>query len=89
MGTPGRWRIEGGSPSVLLRWGWNRISLPAGTRIKVVAFQAKDGSLRGNSRLIEFPDAAKWTSAARQIRRRGKNNTYCFGLAAAFGCARS
>jgi hypothetical protein len=53
------WRIEGGSPSVLLRLGWNRNSLPAGTRIKVVAFQAKDGSLRGSSRDIEFPDGRK------------------------------
>src|ERR1700761_3643816 len=52
-GTTERWRIEGGSPSVLLRLGWNRNSLPAGTRIKVIAFQAKDGSLRGSSRDIE------------------------------------
>src|SRR3981189_3641150 len=37
-GTVERWRIEGGSPSVLLRLGWNRNSLPTGTRIKVVAF---------------------------------------------------
>jgi Family of unknown function (DUF6152) len=58
-GTVERWRIEGGSPSVLLRLGWNRNSLPAGTRIKVVAFQAKDGSLRASSRDIEFPDGRK------------------------------
>ncbi len=58
-GTVERWRIEGGSPSVLLRLGWNRNSLPAGTKIKVVAFQAKDGSLRGSSRSIEFPDGRK------------------------------
>jgi hypothetical protein len=58
-GTVERWRIEGGSPSVLLRLGWNRNSLPAGTRIKVIAFQAKDGSLRGSSRDIEFPDGRK------------------------------
>ena len=58
-GTVERWRIEGGSPSVLLRLGWNRNSLPAGTRIKVVAFQAKDGSLRASSRSIEFPDGRK------------------------------
>lgn len=58
-GTVERWRIEGGSPSVLLRLGWNRNSLPPGTRIKVVAFQAKDGSLRGSSRDIEFPDGRK------------------------------
>jgi hypothetical protein len=58
-GTVERWKIEGGSPSVLLRLGWNRNSLPAGTRIKVVAFQAKDGSLRASSRDIEFPDGRK------------------------------
>lgn len=58
-GTVERWRIEGGSPSVLLRLGWNRNSLPAGTRIKVIAFQAKDGSLRGSSRDIIFPDGRK------------------------------
>ena len=29
-GTVERWHIEGGSPSVLLRLGWNRNSLPAG-----------------------------------------------------------
>jgi hypothetical protein len=58
-GTVERWQIEGGSPSVLLRLGWNRNSLPPGTKIKVVAFQAKDGSLRGSSRDIEFPDGRK------------------------------
>jgi hypothetical protein len=58
-GSVERWRIEGGSPSVLLRLGWNRNSLPAGTKIKVVAFQAKDGSLRASSRDIQFPDGRK------------------------------
>ena len=58
-GSADRWRIEGGSPSVLLRLGWNRNSLPAGTRIKVVAYQAKDGSLRASSQSIEFPDGRK------------------------------
>ena len=58
-GTVERWRLEGGSPSVLLRLGWNRNSLPAGTRIKVTAFQAKDGDFRGSTREIEFPDGRK------------------------------
>ena len=58
-GSMDRWRIEGGSPSVLLRLGWNRNSLPAGTKIKVVAYQAKDGSLRASSQSIEFPDGRK------------------------------
>jgi hypothetical protein len=58
-GTTERWKVEGGSPSVLLRLGWNRNSLPAGTRIKVIAFQAKDGAFRASSRDIEFPDGRK------------------------------
>ena len=58
-GTVDRWKIECGSPSVLLRLGWNRNSLPPGTKIKLVALQAKDGSLRGSSRGIEFPDGRK------------------------------
>jgi len=58
-GSVVRWKIEGGSPSVLLRKGWNRDSLPTGTKIKVVAFQAKDGSFRASSRDIQFPDGRK------------------------------
>ena len=39
-GSVERWKIEGGSPSVLFRLGWNRDSLPAGTKVTVVGFQA-------------------------------------------------
>jgi hypothetical protein len=55
-GEEEEWQVEGGSPNVLMRLGWTRDSLPPGTRIKVTGFQAKDGSLRMNSRGIEFPD---------------------------------
>ena len=58
-GTVERWKIEGGSPSVLMRLGWNRNSLPAGTRVTVVGFQAKDGSLRASSRDLKFPDGRR------------------------------
>jgi Family of unknown function (DUF6152) len=58
-GTVEHWKIEGGSPSVLYRLGWNKESLPVGTKIKVTGFQAKDGSLRANSRSLEFPDGRK------------------------------
>ena len=54
-----RWKVEGGSPSVLLRLGWNRDSFPAGTKIKVTGSPAKDGAKRLNSRNIEFPDGRK------------------------------
>ncbi len=58
-GAVERWKIEGGSPSVLFRLGWNRDSLPTGTKITVVGFQAKDGSLRASSRELRFPDGRK------------------------------
>ena len=58
-GSVEQWKIEGGSPSVLFRLGWNRDSLPAGTKVTVVGFQAKDGSLRASSRELRFPDGRK------------------------------
>lgn len=58
-GTVERWRVEGGAPSALLRRGWNRNSLPAGTNVIVDGFQAKDGKPRANARDIEFPDGTK------------------------------
>ena len=58
-GSVVRWKIEGGSPSVLLRKGWNRDSLPTGTKVKVVGFQAKDGSFRASSRDLQFPDGKR------------------------------
>ena len=58
-GQKQEWMIEGGAPNALLRRGWNRNSLPAGTKIMVVGFQAKDGSNRANGRDITFPDGKK------------------------------
>jgi hypothetical protein len=58
-GSVERWKIEGGSPSVLFRLGWNRNSLPKGTKVTVVGFQAKDGSLRASSRDLRFPDGRR------------------------------
>jgi len=55
-GTVERWKMEGGSPSVLFRLGWNRNSLPVGTKVTVIGFQAKDGSRRASSRELRFPD---------------------------------
>jgi hypothetical protein len=50
------WRVEGGAPSALLRRGWNRNSLPAGTEIIVQAFQARDGDTRASAAEISFPN---------------------------------
>ena len=53
------WRVEGGAPSALLRRGWNRNSLPPGTKVTVDGFQARDNSPRMNARDIVFPDGRK------------------------------
>ena len=58
-GTVERWKVEGGSPNVLQRLGWNRNSLPAGTKVKVIGSPAKDGAKRLNSRSLECPDGRK------------------------------
>jgi hypothetical protein len=63
-GTVEHWSVEGGAPGVLLRNGWNRDSLPAGTKIIVNGFQSKDGAFRANSRNIEFPDGRKLDSGS-------------------------
>lgn len=55
-GEAERWRVEGGAPSALLRRGWNRDSLPAGTKVKVNGFQARNGAPRANATNIVFPD---------------------------------
>jgi hypothetical protein len=58
-GVTETWMVEGGAPNALLRRGFNRDSLPAGTEISVQGFQAKDGSLRANGRDITFADGSK------------------------------
>ena len=50
------WKVEGGAPSALLRRGWNRNSLPKGTKIIVTAFRARDGAPRASASEIAFPD---------------------------------
>ena len=66
------WKVEGGSPAVLLRLGWTRDSLPPGTKVIVNGFQAKDGSLRANSRSIEFPDGRSLETGGSSYRERGQ-----------------
>jgi hypothetical protein len=58
-GSIEEWAVEGGAPSALLRRGWNRNSLPAGTKVVVQGFMAKDGSKRANARDVTFPDGTQ------------------------------
>jgi len=55
-GTTEEWMVEAGTPNTLLRRGFTKASLQAGTVIKVDGYQSKDGSLRANGRDLTLPD---------------------------------
>jgi hypothetical protein len=55
-GTVENWAVEAGPPGTLVRAGFTRDSLAAGTVIKVNGYRAKDGALRANGRDITLPD---------------------------------
>ncbi len=65
-GKTERWAVEFGSPNVLFRNGWSKTTLTEGMRIVVQASPAKDGSLRANSRGVEFPDGRKLDTGSSQ-----------------------
>jgi hypothetical protein len=55
-GTVEEWMIEAGTPNTLLRRGFTKQSLVAGTEITVDGYQSKDGSLRANGRDLTLPN---------------------------------
>jgi hypothetical protein len=54
-----RWMIEGGNPTVMLRRGLTKDSLPVGTEIVVEGYRAKGNPFRANGRDLTFPDGRK------------------------------
>jgi hypothetical protein len=53
------WAIEGAAPNALLRRGFSRTSLPAGTEVYVRGFQARDRTFRAAGRDITLKDGSK------------------------------
>jgi hypothetical protein len=53
------WMIEAAAPNALLRRGWTKQSLLAGTEIFVEGFQAIDGTNKANGSVITFADGKK------------------------------
>jgi hypothetical protein len=53
------WMCEAGSPNVLLRRGFNKNTIPVGTKVIVDGYQSKDGSMRMNGRDITLPNGQK------------------------------
>jgi hypothetical protein len=62
-GTVEQWMVEGGPPTTLLKRGFTKKSLTAGTEVIVEGFQSKDHACRpicrANGRDISFPDGRK------------------------------
>ena len=50
------WAIEGGAPNALIRRGWNRNSLPAGTEVTVLGYRSRDGSYKASGAAVTLPD---------------------------------
>ncbi len=57
-GEKQQWAVEGGAPNALIRRGWNRNSLPAGTVVKVLGYRARDNSFRANGTKITLADGS-------------------------------
>ena len=53
------WMVETGSPNILLRRGFTKKSLEAGTEIVVQGYMAKDGENKINGGTVTFPDGKR------------------------------
>jgi hypothetical protein len=65
------WAIEGGAPNALIRRGWSRNSLPAGTIITVVGYRARDGERRANGSAVTLEDGTTLDPTSEGIGRAG------------------
>jgi hypothetical protein len=59
-GTSTTWKIECGAPNQLMRRGWNKNSMPIGSRVIVEGYRAKNGSTTANARDIITPDGKRF-----------------------------
>ena len=62
VGSDGKvvsWMIEGGSPNIIIRRGFTKKSLEAGTEIIVEGYLAKNGQPKANGGIITFKDGRK------------------------------
>ena len=55
-GQPEEWAIELGSPSGLIRQGWQPKTLTAGMKVKVLLRPLKDGKVGGQFLSVTLPD---------------------------------
>jgi hypothetical protein len=58
-GTTTPWMIEGATPNTLLRRGFTRDAVKAGTEITIVGYRAKNGANRANGRDLVLADGSR------------------------------
>ncbi len=58
------WAIEGGAPNALIRRGWDRNSLPAGTEISVLGYRSRDGDFRASGGAVTLPDGTELNASS-------------------------
>jgi hypothetical protein len=58
-GTVTNWMVECGSPNIMLRRGFTKHSLEAGTDLVIDGYQAKSGEFKANGGSITFKDGHK------------------------------
>jgi Family of unknown function (DUF6152) len=57
-GTTTEWMVEGATPNTLLRRGFTRDTVKAGTEITIVGYQSKSGAHRANGRDLVLADGS-------------------------------
>jgi len=58
-GTTTAWMIEGATPNTLLRRGFTRDAVQAGTEITVIGYRARNGANRANGRDLILADGSR------------------------------
>ena len=53
------WNVEMGSPNSLIRRGFTKNTVPAGTEVLITGYRAKDGSRTVNGTNVTLPDGRK------------------------------
>jgi hypothetical protein len=53
------WMVEGGSPNIMLRKGFSKLSLEVGTEIIAEGFLARNGKNRASGRTVTFKDGKR------------------------------
>lgn len=53
------WMVECGSPNIMLRRGFTKHSLEAGTEVSITGYQAKNGESKANGSSVTFADGKR------------------------------